>query len=54
MDRLGRIPRPTDAFDCYGFHFEVIDMDGNRVDKLLVTRTAKSDRVTELPEPPLM
>lgn len=54
MDRLGRIPRATDTFDCFGYHFEVIDMDGNRVDKLLVTRAARRDRSAELPEPPLM
>jgi len=55
MDRLGRIPRATDAFDHDGFHFEVIDMDGNRVDKLLVTRKIGRgrDKSPELPAPPL-
>lgn len=34
---LGRIPRVGDTFDREGVGFEVVDMDGNRVDRLLVT-----------------
>jgi putative hemolysin len=34
---LGHIPRPGEYFDSYGFRLEVVDMDGNRVDKVLVT-----------------
>lgn len=33
---LGRIPRTTDSIDFNGNHLEVVDMDGNRVDKLLL------------------
>ncbi len=36
MTYLGRIPATADAFDWSGFHFEVVDMDGFRVDKVLV------------------
>lgn len=36
---IGRIPKPGDAFDYRQLHFEVVDMDGERVDKLLVTVT---------------
>ena len=39
--QLGRIPRSTDHFEWLGFRFEVIDMDGNRVDKVLVTPPRK-------------
>ena len=35
--RLGRIPRAGDAFAWGGVRFEVLDMDGNRVDKVLAT-----------------
>jgi putative hemolysin len=35
---LGRIPAVTDAFDAAGFRFEVVDMDKNRVDKVLLSR----------------
>lgn len=37
MSRLGRVPQPSDAFDVGGLHIEVLDMDGKRVDKVLVT-----------------
>ncbi|MGK7941224.1 MAG: hemolysin family protein [Crocosphaera sp.] len=33
---LGKIPKTTDSFNWKGFKFEVMDMDGNRVDKVLV------------------
>jgi putative hemolysin len=42
MHRLGRIPSVADHFEAAGFRFEVVDMDRNRVDKVLVAR---------LPEP---
>jgi len=37
MHRLGRIPRPTDHFEAAGWRFEVMDMDHNRVDKVLAS-----------------
>jgi len=38
MLQLGRVPQVTDRFEWDGLKFEVMDMDRNRVDKLLVTR----------------
>lgn len=38
MMQLGRVPRVGDAFSWDGYRIEIVDMDGNRVDKLLVTR----------------
>ena len=38
MLRLGRVPQLGDRFECAGLGFEVVDMDNNRVDKLLVTK----------------
>ena len=35
---LGRIPVVPDSFEVAGFRFEVVDMDKNRVDKVLVSR----------------
>ncbi|MBI2877726.1 MAG: HlyC/CorC family transporter [Candidatus Tectomicrobia bacterium] len=35
MTSLGRIPSEGDHFDWEGFRFEVVDMDGYRVDKVL-------------------
>jgi putative hemolysin len=37
MERLGRIPVSGDHFDWSGLRFEVVDMDGRRVDKVLVS-----------------
>jgi putative hemolysin len=37
MARLGRIPTVGDHFDWDGIRFEVLDMDGNRVDRVLAT-----------------
>ena len=44
MAQLGNIPQPGDSFDWTTLHVEVVDMDGNRVDKVLVT-----EREPELP-----
>ncbi len=35
---LGRLPRTTDAVEWEGWRFEVVDLDGKRVDKVLVER----------------
>jgi putative hemolysin len=42
MARLGHIPRTADAFEFGGLHFEVVDMDGRRVDKVMVNRVPSS------------
>ena len=36
---LGRLPRTADTVTWGGWRFEVVDLDGKRVDKVLVTRT---------------
>jgi len=38
MAYLGRVPAAGDSFEWEDFCFEVLDMDGNRVDKVLVAR----------------
>ncbi len=40
MTQLGRIPDAADHFEIDGLRFEVVDMDGRRVDKVLVARLA--------------
>ncbi len=37
MQKLGRIPIVADSFEWVGWRFEVMDMDGCRVDKVLAT-----------------
>ena len=38
MSALRRVPREGDAFETSRLRLEVVDMDGRRVDKVLVTR----------------
>ena len=38
MMYLGRVPQVEDHFVSDGFRFEIVDMDQNRVDKLIVSR----------------
>lgn len=35
MSELERIPATGDSFEAFGYRFEVVDMDGHRVDKVL-------------------
>jgi putative hemolysin len=37
---LGRLPQTTDRVDWEGWRFEVVDMDGKRIDKVLASRMA--------------
>ncbi len=41
MHHLGRIPVASDTFERDEFIFEVVDMDGNRVDKVLIRKKEK-------------
>jgi putative hemolysin len=40
LDQLGHIPSIGDKVDWNGLRLEVVDMDGQRIDRVLVTRTA--------------
>lgn len=37
IDQLGHIPRIGESVEAGGYRFEIIDMDGHRVDRLLAT-----------------
>jgi putative hemolysin len=41
LTRLGRVPRVGEHFDWDGLRFEVVDMDGNRIDRVLVIPRAQ-------------
>jgi putative hemolysin len=41
LHELERIPHTGDKFDWRGFRFEIIDMDGHRIDKVLVKISAE-------------
>jgi putative hemolysin len=48
MMLLGRLPQTADAVEWEGWRFEVVDMDGKRIDKVLATRlTDRSDTEAE-------
>ncbi|MFG1433236.1 hemolysin family protein [Xanthobacter sp. V2C-8] len=38
LSRLGHLPETGEQFDYEGWRFQVVDMDGRRIDKLLVQR----------------
>lgn len=40
MAALGHVPRTGDTFRRSGFRFEIVDMDGNRVDRIIASRDA--------------
>jgi putative hemolysin len=42
---LGRLPRTADVVEWEAWRFEVVDLDGKRVDKVLVTRTEPPESV---------
>jgi putative hemolysin len=48
MLQVGRVPVTGDAFETDGYRFEVVDMDGKRVDKVLVAKTTEPEE----PQPP--
>ena len=46
---LGRLPRTSDVVEWDGWRFEVVDLDGKRVDKVLVSRIEPTDEQDSKP-----
>jgi putative hemolysin len=44
LEKLGRLPKSGDNFMLRDYRFEVVDMDGRRIDKLLVSRASPVTR----------
>jgi putative hemolysin len=44
LDKLGRLPAVGDSFVLRDYRFEVVDLDGRRIDKLLVSRQSPQTR----------
>jgi putative hemolysin len=42
LNNLGHLPETGESFEDRGFRFEVVDLDGKRIDKILATRLAPS------------
>lgn len=38
FSQMNKIPRVGDKFECLGYRIEIVDVDGNRVDKILVSK----------------
>jgi magnesium and cobalt exporter, CNNM family len=49
MMSLGRVPQAADHFEWNGLRFEVMDMDGRRVDKVLVTTLPSRSQTQPVP-----
>jgi len=49
MSQIGRIPKTGQTFDWDKFHFEVVDMDGRRVDRVLVSLLPEGSEAVEEP-----
>ena len=45
LERFGKLPAEGDSFDIYGWRFEIVDLDGRRVDKVLATKLPATRRV---------
>ena len=43
LDVLERVPKTGDCFSWMNFDFEIVDMDGVRIDKVLVSKKEKND-----------
>jgi putative hemolysin len=44
LDRMGYLPAVGETFDDQGWRFEIVDLDGRRVDKLLARRSSTRRR----------
>ena len=44
LERFGKLPAVGDSFDFHGWRFEVVDLDGRRVDKVLATKKPTTRR----------
>lgn len=51
LSQFGFIPKAGDSFQVGDYRFEVVDMDGRRVDKVLVTREEAEDEKSETVQP---
>jgi len=44
LEHLGYLPKVAETFETQGWRFEIVDLDGRRIDKLLATRVAGGRR----------
>jgi putative hemolysin len=41
LSRLGQLPAPGEHFETLGWHFEIVDLDGRRIDKMIASRSIR-------------
>jgi putative hemolysin len=46
LEGFGALPKIGDGFDAHGWRFEIVDMDGRRIDKVLATKLPATRRAT--------
>jgi putative hemolysin len=46
LQNFGVLPNVADSFHWHGWRFEVLDLDGRRIDKILATKVAQPRRPT--------
>jgi putative hemolysin len=44
LNELGYLPALGESFEAHGWRFEVIDLDGRRIDKILASKLPVSGR----------
>jgi putative hemolysin len=44
LKRVGALPAVSDTFTAHGWRFEILDLDGRRIDKILATRMSGTRR----------
>jgi putative hemolysin len=47
LEGFGSLPAVGDSFDAQGWRFEVLDLDGRRVDKIVASRTPPTRRAPQ-------
>jgi CBS domain containing-hemolysin-like protein len=47
MSTLGHVPSEGESFTAFQHHFEVVDMDGNRIDKVWVSRVQSNANIAQ-------
>ena len=50
LSQMGEIPSVGTSFDWENFHFEIVDMDGLRIDRIFVNRLDPEKAETEDPK----
>jgi putative hemolysin len=47
LESCGALPSAGETFDAHGWRFEVVDLDGRRIDKLLVSKAPVARRIAQ-------